>query len=46
VTNIEEVLENSLVGREKEGFISTIKKLALRTRFNIVLPEPKPVTVL
>lgn len=46
VTNIEEVLEHSLVGREKEGFISTIKKLALRTRFNIVLPEPKPVTVL
>lgn len=46
VTNIEEVLENSLVGREKEGFIATIKKLALRTRFNIVLPEPKPVTVL
>ncbi len=46
VTNIEEVLEYSLVGREKEGFISTIKKLALRTRFNIVLPETKPVTVL
>jgi len=46
VTNIEEVLEHSLVGREKEGFISTIKKLALRTRFNIVLPETKPVTVL
>ncbi len=46
VTNIEEVLEHSLVGREKEGFISTIKKLALRTRFNIVLPEPKPLTVL
>jgi Lon-like ATP-dependent protease len=46
VTNIEEVLEYSLVGREKEGFISAIKKLALRTRFNIVLPETKPVTVL
>lgn len=46
VTNIEEVLEHSLVGREKEGFISTIKKLALRTRFNIILPETKPVTVL
>jgi Lon-like ATP-dependent protease len=46
VTNIEEVLEHSLVGREKEGFISTIKKLTLRTRFNIILPEPKPITVL
>ena len=46
VTNIEEVLEHSLVGREKEGFISTIKKLALRTKFNIVLPETKPITVL
>jgi Lon-like ATP-dependent protease len=46
VTNIEEVLEHSLVGREKEGFISTIKKLALRTKFNITLPEPIPVTVL
>ena len=46
VTNIEEVLEHSLVGREKEGFISTIKKLTLRTRFNIVLPETKPITVL
>jgi Lon-like ATP-dependent protease len=46
VTNIEEVLEHSLVGREKEGFISTIRKLALRTRFNIILPETKPVTVL
>jgi len=46
VTNIEEVLEYSLVGREKEGFISAIRKLASRTRFNIVLPETKPVTVL
>lgn len=46
VTNIEEVLEHSLVGREKDGFISTIKKLALRTKFNVALPEPKPVTVL
>ncbi len=46
VTNIEEVLEHSLVGREKDGFISTIKKLALRTKFNVALPEPKLVTVL
>ncbi|MDO8726726.1 MAG: ATP-dependent protease LonB [Candidatus Methanoperedens sp.] len=46
VTNIEEVLEHSLVGREKEGFIATIKKLTLRTKFNIVLPETKPITVL
>ncbi len=46
VTNIEEVLEYSLVGREKESFISTLKKLALRTRFNIILPDTKPVTAL
>ncbi len=46
VTNIEEVLEYSLVGREKEGFIATLKKLALRTKLNIVLPETKPVTAL
>ncbi|MDP2841209.1 MAG: ATP-dependent protease LonB, partial [Candidatus Methanoperedens sp.] len=31
VSNIEEVLEYSLVGREKEGFIATLKKLAMRT---------------
>lgn len=46
VTNIEEVLEYSLVGREKEGLISTLKKLASRTKFNIALPETKPVTIL
>jgi Lon-like ATP-dependent protease len=46
VTNIEEVLEYSLVGKGKKGFISAIKKLASRTRFNIVLPETKPVAVL
>ncbi len=46
VTDIEEVLEYSLVGREKEGLIATLKKLASRTKFNIPLPEPKPVTVL
>ncbi len=46
VTDIEEVLEYSLVGREKEGLIATLKKLASRTKFNIPLPEPKPITVL
>lgn len=45
VTDIEEVLEYSLVGREKEGLIATLKKLASRTKFNIPLPEPKPVSV-
>ncbi len=45
VTDIEEVLEYSLVGGEKEGLIATLKKLASRTRFNIPLPEPKPVSV-
>ncbi len=42
VTDIEEVLEYSLVGREKEGLIAILKKLASRTKFNISLPEPKP----
>ncbi len=46
VTDIEEVLEHSLVGREKEGLIAILKKLAMRTKFNIPLPEPKPVSVL
>ena len=46
VTNIEEVLEYSLVGREKEGLIATLKKLASRTKFNLPLPESKPLTVL
>jgi Lon-like ATP-dependent protease len=46
VTDIEEVLEYSLVGGEKDGLISTLKKLASRTKFNIVLPETKPVRVL
>ncbi|MFZ3058208.1 MAG: ATP-dependent protease LonB [Candidatus Methanoperedens sp.] len=44
VSNIEEVIEYSLVGREKEGLISTLKKIASRTKFSIPLPEPKPVT--
>ncbi len=43
VSNIEEVLEYSLVGREKEGLISTLKKIASRTKFSIPLPEPNPV---
>ena len=46
VSNIEEVLEYSLVGREKEGLISTLKKLAARTKFNIAMPETRPITVL
>ena len=46
VTNIEEVLEYSLVGREKEGLIATLKKLASRTKLNLPLPESKPLTVL
>jgi Lon-like ATP-dependent protease len=46
VTDIEEVLEYSLVGREKDGLIATLKKLASRTRFNIPLPEGKPVGIL
>ncbi len=44
VSDIEEVLEYSLVGREKEGLISTLKKLASRTKFTLPLPESKPAT--
>ncbi|HLB71434.1 MAG: ATP-dependent protease LonB [Candidatus Methanoperedens sp.] len=46
VANIEEVLEYSLVGIEKEGLISTLRKLASRTKFNIALPETRPISVL
>ncbi len=46
VTNIEEVLEYSLVGGEKDGLISTLKKLASRTKFNIAMPESRPVSAL
>jgi Lon-like ATP-dependent protease len=46
VTNIEEVLEYSLVGVEKEGLISTLKKLATKTKINIPLPDTRPVSVL
>ncbi len=42
VSNIEEVLEYSLVGKEKEGLIATLKKFATKTRFNIPVPESTP----
>ena len=43
VSNIEEVLEYSLVGGEKDGLIATLKKFASRTKFSIPIPEPKPI---
>lgn len=45
VTNIEEVLEYSLVGGEKDGLIATLKKFASRTKFALPLPETKPISV-
>jgi Lon-like ATP-dependent protease len=45
VSNIEEVLEYSLVGGEKEGLIETLKKFASRTKFNIPITEPKPIAI-
>ena len=45
VSNIEEVLEHSLVGGEKEGLIGTLKKFASRTKFNIPITETKPLVV-
>jgi Lon-like ATP-dependent protease len=42
VSNIEEVLEYSLVGGEKEGLIGTLKKFASRTKFNIPIAETNP----
>lgn len=45
VSNIEEVLEYSLVGGEKDGLIGTLKKFASRTKFNIPITEPKPIVV-
>lgn len=39
VSNIQEVLEYSLVGKEKEGLIATLKKFATKTKFNIPVPE-------
>jgi Lon-like ATP-dependent protease len=44
VSNIEEVLEHSLVGGEKDGLIATLKKFASRTKFSIPIPEPKPIS--
>ena len=46
VTDIEEVLEYSLVGVEKEGLIATLKKLASRTKLNIAIPDSRPVAAL
>ncbi len=45
VSNIEEVLEYSLVGGEKEGLIGTLKKFASRTKFNIPITETKTIAV-
>ena len=45
VSNIEEVLEYSLVGGEKEGLIGTLKKFASRTKFNIPITEAKPIVI-
>jgi Lon-like ATP-dependent protease len=45
VSNIEEVLEYSLVGGEKEGLIGTLKKFASRTKFNIPITETKPIVI-
>jgi Lon-like ATP-dependent protease len=45
VSNIEEVLEYSLVGVEKDGLIATLKKFASRTKFALPIPEPKPLSV-
>jgi Lon-like ATP-dependent protease len=43
VSNIEEVLEYSLVGGEKDGLIGTLRKFASRTKFNIPIAETKPL---
>jgi Lon-like ATP-dependent protease len=45
VSNIEEVLEYSLVGGEKESLIGTLKKFASRTKFNIPITETKPIAL-
>jgi ATP-dependent Lon protease len=45
VSNIEEVLEYSLVGGEKDGLIGTLKKFASRTKFNIPINETKPMVL-
>ncbi|MBE0521359.1 MAG: ATP-dependent protease LonB [Candidatus Methanoperedenaceae archaeon] len=47
VTKIEEVLEHSLVGKEKAGFISRLKRLATKTsKINIALPDTAPASAL
>lgn len=43
VSNIEEVLEYSLVGGEKDGLIATLKKFASRTKFSLPIPDTKPI---
>ncbi|VVB56187.1 Archaeal Lon protease [uncultured archaeon] len=45
VSNIEEVLEYSLVGVEKDGLIATLKKFASRTKFALPIPETKPISI-
>ena len=45
VTNIEEVIEYSLVGKDKEGLLAKLNKLASSTKFNIALPDTKPVII-
>ena len=44
VSNIEEVLEYSLVGGEKDGLIATLKKFASRTKFALPIPDSKPIS--
>lgn len=46
VTKIEEVLEHSLVGKEKNSFITKLKKLATKTKLNIALPDAAPASVI
>lgn len=45
VSNIEEVLEYSLVGVEKDGLIATLKKFASRTKFALPIPETNPISI-
>lgn len=46
VSTIDEVLENSLIGREKEGLVTALKRLASRTRLNFPIPETTRVPLL
>ncbi|MFQ6061769.1 MAG: ATP-dependent protease LonB, partial [Methanosarcinales archaeon] len=43
VSTIDEVLEHSLVGRNKESLLKMLKKLASDAKINIGLPDIKPV---